>query len=75
MKRKFLLYTALSGMLFLTTGCGDSFLQTKPTDSVGSSEMTDNELNINSLLNGAYKKMMAYNGAESTNHDDASYVS
>ena len=76
MKRKFLLYTALSGMLILTTtGCGDSFLQTKPTDSVGSSEMTDNELNISSLLNGTYKKMMAYNGAESTNHDDASYVS
>ncbi len=37
--------------------------------------MTDNELNINSLLNGTYKKMMAYNGAESTNHDDVSYVS
>lgn len=75
MKRKTILYTALSGALLLLTACGDSFLQTTPTNSIGSSEMTENELNLGSLLNGTYKNMMAYNGAGSTNHDDASYVS
>ena len=75
MKRKAILYTAMCGLLTLATSCGDSFLQTSPTDSIGSSEMTGNEQNLKSLLNGTYKKMMAYNGAGSTEHDDASYVS
>lgn len=75
MKRNTIRCAALCGLLALTTGCGDSFLQTRPTDSVGSSDMTGNSLNLQSLVNGTYKKMMAYNGAGSTFHDDASYVS
>lgn len=75
MKRKTILYTAIFGLLTLTTGCGDSFLQTSPTDSIGSGDMTGNSQNINSLLHGTYKNMMVYNGAGSTQHDDASYVS
>lgn len=75
MKRNKLWCAALCGLLTLTTGCGDSFLQTSPTDAVGSTDMTGNSLNISSLVNGTYKKMMVYNGAGSTQHDDASYVS
>lgn len=74
MKRKTILYAAALGLLIFTTGCGDSFLQTSPTDSIGASDMTNNEQNISSLLNGTYKKMMAYNGANANQHDDASYV-
>lgn len=75
MKKKLLLYIAVMGIVSLNTACSDSFLQTSPTDAIGSGEMTDNSKNIESLLNGTYKKMMAYNGAGSTEHDDASYVS
>lgn len=75
MKKNKLWSAALCSLLALATGCGDSFLQTSPTDAVGSSEMTNNSINIRSMVNGTYKKLMAYNGAGSTFHDDASYVS
>lgn len=75
MKRKTILYSAMFGLLTLATGCGDSFLQTNPSDAIGSPDMTENNTNISAMLNGTYKKMMAYNGAGSTQHDDASYVS
>lgn len=73
MKRKYI-FAAVTAFL-LCVGCSQSFLEVNPTDSLGSSEIPKDVNTLNAVMQGTYKKLMAYNGGGSTNHDDASYVS
>lgn len=73
MKRNYI-FAVITAFL-LCSGCSKSFLEVNPTDSLGSSEIPRDANTLNAVMQGTYKKMMAYNGAGSTNHDDASFVS
>lgn len=67
----------LSGLLF--TNCSDDFLDTKPSDAIGSAELPKDPNALRGLLKGTYKYMQsfgtgAYTGAEGQ-HDDAGIIS
>lgn len=79
MKKIFLLITTvlLSGFLFI--GCGDDFLETRPSNAIGSSELPKDPNALRALLKGTYKYMQefgtgAYTGATGQ-HDDSGIMS